>query len=95
MLEGEHSAIPIEHSAILLTFIKLPFVNKIFVLTFFEWSFYTGFTVISKYVPWIGLGEGCMSLQACLKHASQDGWRSGFPQSVNNRSFGFLLVSNV
>ena len=34
-----------EHSAILLTFIKLPFVIKIFVLSVFEWLFYTGFTV--------------------------------------------------
>ena len=34
-----------EHSAILLTFIKLPFVIKIFVLYIFEWQFYTGFTV--------------------------------------------------
>ena len=34
-----------EHSAILSTFIKLPFVIKIFVLSTFEWSFYTGFTV--------------------------------------------------
>ena len=33
-----------EHSAILLTFIKLPFVIKIFVLSIFEWLFYTGFT---------------------------------------------------
>ena len=38
MLQGEHSAI-------LLTFIKLPFVIKIFVLSIFEWPFYTGFTV--------------------------------------------------
>ena len=29
-----------EHSAILLTFIKLPIVIKIFVLSIFEWSFY-------------------------------------------------------
>ena len=36
---------PREHSAILLTFIKLPFVIKIFVLSIFEWPFYTGFTV--------------------------------------------------
>ena len=36
-----------EHSAILLTFIKLPFVIKIFVLSIFEWPFYTGFTVHS------------------------------------------------
>ena len=39
MLQGEHSAI-------LSTFIKLPFVIKIFVLSIFEWPFYTGFTVI-------------------------------------------------
>ena len=39
MLQGEHSAI-------LSTFIKLPFVIKIFVLTIFEWQFYSGFTVI-------------------------------------------------
>ena len=35
----------LEHSAILLTFIKLPFVIKIFVLSIFKWKFYTGFTV--------------------------------------------------
>ena len=34
-----------EHSAILSTFIKLPFVTKIFVLSIFDWTFYTGFTV--------------------------------------------------
>ena len=39
MLQGEHSAI-------LSTFIKLPFVNKICVLSIFEWPFYTGFTVL-------------------------------------------------
>ena len=33
------------HSAILSTFIKLPFVIKIFILSIFEWQFYTGFTV--------------------------------------------------
>ena len=45
MLQREHSAIPLEHSAILSTFIKLPFAIKIFVLSIFEWPFYTGFTV--------------------------------------------------
>ena len=35
-----------EHSALLSTFIKLPFVIKIFVLSIFEWLFYTGFTVL-------------------------------------------------
>ena len=39
MLQGEHSAI-------LSTFIKLPSVIKIFVLSIFEWPFYTGFTVL-------------------------------------------------
>ena len=34
------------HSAILLTLIKLPFVIKIFVLSIFEWPFYTGFIVL-------------------------------------------------
>ena len=37
-----------EHSAILSTFIKLPFVIKIFVLSIFGWPFYAGFTVIEK-----------------------------------------------
>ena len=31
--------------SIFLTFIKLPFVIKIFVLSIFEWPFYTGFNV--------------------------------------------------
>ena len=35
-----------EHSAILLTFIKLPFVIKSFVLSIFEWPLKTGFTVV-------------------------------------------------
>ena len=37
---------PREHSAILLTFIKLPFVFKTFVLPIFEWLLKTGFTVV-------------------------------------------------
>ena len=37
---------PGEHSAINSTFIKLPFVNKIFVLPIFESLFYTDFTVL-------------------------------------------------
>ena len=38
--------LPLEHSAILSTFIKPTFVIKIFVLSIFEWPFYTGFAVI-------------------------------------------------
>ena len=37
-----------EHSAILSTFIKLPFVIKIFVLSIFERPFYTDFTAFVK-----------------------------------------------
>ena len=33
------------HFAILLTFIKLPVVLKTFVLSIFEWPFYTGLIV--------------------------------------------------
>ena len=47
MLQGEHSAI-------LLTCIKLPFVIKIFVLSIFEWPLKTGFTV---YIYCIGARE--------------------------------------
>ena len=39
-----------EHPAILSTFIKLPFVIKIFVLSIFEWPFYTGLTVPSRHI---------------------------------------------
>ena len=35
-----------EHSAILSTFIKLPFIFKPFVLPIFEWPLNTGFTVV-------------------------------------------------
>ena len=42
MLQGEHSAI-------LSTFIKLLFVIKIFILSIFEWPFYTDFTLLSFY----------------------------------------------
>ena len=34
-----------EHSAILLTFIKLPFVIRYLFFLYFEWAFCTGFTV--------------------------------------------------
>ena len=43
MLQGEHSSI-------LSTFIKLPLVVKMFVLSIFEWPLKTGFTVYHKTV---------------------------------------------
>ena len=59
MLQGEHFAI-------LSTFIKLPFVIKIFVLSIFEWPFYTGFTVYQSKKE----GKYQESIQA--PHLSQD-----------------------
>ena len=53
MLQGEHSAI-------LLTFIKLPFVMKTFVLTVFEWQLKTGFTVHNMVLTFV--------VCRCLKH---------------------------
>ena len=41
---------PKEYSAIRSTFIKLPFVIKIFVLSIFEWPLKTGFTVHYDYM---------------------------------------------
>ena len=44
------------HSAILSTFIKLPFAIKTFVLSIFEWPLKTGFTVkvmlLPFFLPW-------------------------------------------
>ena len=51
MLQGEHSAIR-------STFIKLPLVIKIFVLSIFEWPFHTGFTVYAKHTL---DDHGCLS----------------------------------
>ena len=42
MLQGKYSAI-------LSTFIKLPFVIEIFVLSIFEWPFYTGLLHLTLY----------------------------------------------
>ena len=65
MLQGEHSAI-------LSTFIKLPFVMKIFVLSIFEWPFYTGFTVdyktmVANYKDWTGLCTCIYAMVSALK----------------------------
>ena len=49
MLQGEHSAI-------FLTFIKVPFVIKIYVLLFFEWLLKTGFTVLTTYMYFLFCG---------------------------------------
>ena len=48
-----------EHSAILSNCIKLPFVIKIFVLSIFEWPFYTSFTEESV---WYSFGHNICSV---------------------------------
>ena len=49
MLQGEHSAI-------FLTFIKVPFAIKIYVLLFFEWLLKIGFTVLTTYMYFLFCG---------------------------------------
>ena len=44
----------VEHSAILSTFSKLPFVIKMFVLSIFEWPLNAGFTVLQILPPYTG-----------------------------------------
>ena len=39
-----------EHSAILPSFMKLPFVINFFVLSIFEWPLNTGFTVLLMFI---------------------------------------------
>ena len=51
MLQGEHSAI-------VSTFIKLPYVIKIFVESIFEWPFNTGFTVVNSHACLIKAAMG-------------------------------------
>ena len=46
-----------EHSAILSTFIILPFVITIFVLSIFEWPYYTDFTVHKTKSKWVWSGN--------------------------------------
>ena len=47
-----------EHSAILSTFIKLPFTKNTFVLSIFKWPLNTGFTVHTLY-ECVFRVEGC------------------------------------
>ena len=56
-----------EHSAILSTFIKLPFVFKTFVLSIFEWPFYTGFTV-TLFSIWVHCVDEKVQIQISWLH---------------------------
>ena len=52
----------------LSTCIKLPFVMKIFVLSIFEWPFYTGFTIYYKKVQSISIVVILTVTQECKKY---------------------------
>ena len=66
------------HSEILLTFIKLPVVIKIFVLSIFEWPFYTDFTVL--YFP-------VLEKQSCRSDCRYTGWSAPLSFSCNQTRF--------
>ena len=53
MLRGEHSAIP-------STFIKLPFLINISILSIFEWLLKTGFTVVYNRAVSCAFGTCCI-----------------------------------
>ena len=57
-----------ELSAIISTFNKLPFVIKIFILSIFEWPFYTGFTVC--YIASIANNEGDSGMSCTYEQAN-------------------------
>ena len=54
--------LPLEHSAIHLTFIKLPFVIKIFALSIFEWPLKIGFIElkIPNHLPHLFIFQVCV-----------------------------------
>ena len=61
MLQGEHSAL-------LLTFIKLPFFIKTFVLSIFEWPLKAGFTVNKIIVQYSYTVNCILSSKTSLLH---------------------------
>ena len=54
-----------EHSAILMTCIKLHFVIKIFVLSNFEWPLKTGFIVYLSHPMWLMLAWFLLLFALC------------------------------
>ena len=61
-----------EHSAILLTFIKLPFVIKIFVLSIFEWLLKSGFTVCGRFCVWSWFCVIPLNVRLSLVHLAEE-----------------------
>ena len=77
------------HSAVLSTFIKLPFVIKIFVLSIFEWPFYTGFTVYLGI--FINLLPFLAHLSLRLKISYRDCWMSVIKNCL--KKIGWILTN--
>ena len=67
-----------EHSAILSTFMKVPFAFKTFVMSIFEWQFKTGFTVEPVYSvgPFIPVPEIKMRIECFFWCLSLSGLKS-------------------
>ena len=55
-----------EHSAILMTFIKLPFGIMVFILSIFEWPLKTGFQDIPRWYFFCG---SLVFFVSCVSHA--------------------------
>ena len=71
-----------EHSVILSTFIKLPIVIKIFVLSIFEWPFYTGF---AAHVTQLATGK--ISLFQLVSLAAQAGLNITWSETTKTSFF--------
>ena len=72
----------------LLTFIKLPFVIKTFVLSIFEWLFYAGFTVCRKETKFVVNGGKrtkvvVLLLVLCCPHCVEGFMSSPGPEVIN------------
>ena len=76
----------VEHSAILSTFIKLPFVIKIFILSIIEWPFYSGLTVF------IFLYE--QNFTTCVSSLSENTFKLLSQDQVNGQTFLCLSWSS-
>ena len=83
-----------EHSAILSTFIELPFVIKIFVLSTFEWLFYTGFAVFHKYQTLINCLISILVFFAGDINTKDRNLIFGFSCEANGKLFKHVYVLN-
>ena len=81
MLQGEHPAI-------LLTFIKLPCVIKIFVLSMFEWPLKTGFAVYDA-------RNSKTTCEWCCVGVWIDGWMCAFVRAYLTSQSKIFLSCQV